>query len=235
MNQTPLRVTAHLVAGIAHATPWTISLDGLLASRLWAEAKKHDPTIHAALEQPNPPDLDLPLARCEIDPQRWHWAATCGWPNQVTDRPEIHWWHTDLDDRHTENTATQLPQHLSHRNGRWKAYRMPLPITVTQRLTWHAVGDPEAVEALLQPIVAIGKKRSQGEGRVSRWIVEETDRDPWEAAHLSPTGALARPTPAACLNQRTVTDGGDGYAGIRPPHMHPSRRTDVRLPAPHAA
>lgn len=64
----PLRVRAHLSAGIAQAAPWGIALDGLLASELWAE---HKASCRAtgrdyvrAMELPEPPDLDLPLARC---------------------------------------------------------------------------------------------------------------------------------------------------------------------------
>ena len=96
------------------------------------------------------------------------------------------------------------------------------------------IGDPEAVARLLEPITAIGKKRSQGEGRISSWRVDVVDTlDPFTAGHLSPTGALARPCPAACLTGHPdIVDAGPGYAAVRPPHMHHSRRTDVRLPAP---
>lgn len=230
----PLRVTAILRHGIAHASPWTVALDGLLASQLWAQHKQSQPPGPAALDQANPPDMDLPLAKCTADPTWWHWAATCGWPNHPSPNPEIRYWQTRLDHRHAEHTtAAPLPQIVSDSQGRWKAYWMPLPITVAHSLTWHAVGDAEAVQRLLEPITAIGKKRSQGEGRVSSWLVERDDTlDGFTASHLSPTGVLARPTPTACLaNHPAIVDGGDGYAGIRPPHMHYSRRTDVRLPA----
>lgn len=232
----PLRVTAHLTVGVAHASPWTCSLDGLLASVLWQDHKQANPPEVPALSLLDPPDLPLPLARCERDPLWWHWAATCGWPSASPDRPEIRYWHTRTDHRHIERNVAQLPAKLPEGSGRWKAYRMPLPITVTQSLTWHAIGAIGAVESLLSSIQAIGKKRSQGEGRVARWEVTPADLSDFAAAHLSPTGALARPTPHGCLAdyEGPLVDGGDGYAGIRPPHMHPSRRTDVRLPAPYA-
>ncbi|HQZ85624.1 MAG TPA: hypothetical protein PLB21_08380 [Actinomycetota bacterium] len=231
----PLRVTATLRHGIAHASPWTVALDGLLASQLWTHHKHTQPPGPPALEQPDPPDMDLPLARCTADPLWWHWAATCGWPDPVPQDPEIRYWGTRLDHRHAEHTTTGLPQHIHDSKGRWKAYWMPLPVTVALSLTWHAIGDPEAVARLLEPITAIGKKRSQGEGRISSWRVDVVDTlDPFTAAHLSPTGALARPCPAACLTGHPdIIDAGPGYAAVRPPHMHHSRRTDVRLPAPH--
>lgn len=229
----PLRITATLQTGIAHSTPWTVTLDGLLASQLWHTTPEAATDVRA-LDQDNPPDLDLPLARCTLDPDHWHWAATCGWPDRHTDTSEIHYWGTRLDHRHTEQHATALPQHLHDNRDRWKAFWMPLPVTVARTLTWHAIGDPEAIRALLEPLQAIGKKRSQGEGRVLAWtITPAPDLDEFTAGHLSPTGTLARPTPTACLRGRTIDDGGPGYAGIRPPTMHHSRKTDVHLPAPH--
>lgn len=232
---TSLRITATLSHGIAHASPWTISLDGLLASQLWQEQKRANPEISQALAADNPPDLDLPLARCLIDPEHWHWAATCGWPNHPQPTPEIRHWASRLDHRHVEHTAHSLPRHISAEKGRWKAYYMPLPVTLCTSLTWHAHGDKNRIQDLLQGIVSIGKKRSQGEGRVSNWVVEEApELDLFTAAHLSPSGELARPCPLPCLENRPeVPTGGLGFAAIRPPHMHPSRRTDAFLPAPH--
>lgn len=228
----PLTITAELISGIAHASPWTISLDGLLASQLWADRKRATGTQHA-LSETNPPDLELPLAKCHANPQWWHWAATCGWPNNPTGTPEIRYWETHLDHRHCELAAAELPQHLHDSSGRWKAFWMPLPVTVAESLTWRAVGDPEAIWALLEPIQSIGKKRSQGEGRVKRWLITVDDTlDHFSAGHLSPTGALARPCPPECLTSHAAAHGGEGYAAIRPPHMHPSRKTDVLLPAP---
>ena len=108
----PLRVTATLRHGIAHASPWTVALDGLLASQLWTHHKHTQPPGPPALEQPDPPDMDLPLARCTADPLWWHWAATCGWPDPVPQDPEIRYWGTRLDHRHAEHTTTGLPQHI---------------------------------------------------------------------------------------------------------------------------
>lgn len=229
----PLRITADLVTGIAHASPWTITLDGLLASQLWREYQQRHPTQHA-LAADNPPDLELPLQRCTTDPNHWHWAATCGWPEHRNPDPEIHYWETHLDHRSIEHATNALPNTIHDTKGRWRAYWMPLPVTVCARLIWHAIGDPERIETLLQPITSIGKKRSQGEGRIRRWtITPAPELDHFTAAHLSPTGVLARPTPPQCLHGRTIPHGGAGYAAIRPPHMHPSRKTDVLLPAPH--
>ncbi len=38
-EMAPFLVRAHLSSGLAHATPWGISLDGILAAELWADHK----------------------------------------------------------------------------------------------------------------------------------------------------------------------------------------------------
>lgn len=101
-------------------------------------------------------------------------------------------------------------------------------------MVWAAVGNPEAIEALLGGISAIGKKRSQGEGHVLAWeITEAPGLDPWTATHLHPDGTLGRPTPASCLaGHDDVVDGGHGTAGLRPPYMHRARQYHpLHLPA----
>lgn len=229
----PLQVRAILAAGIAHTAPWGIALDGLLAAELWHQLKTHrtDPT--PALDQDNPPDLDLPLARCTPGHGPWHWAATTAYPESMPDRTDIHTWTGRADHRALEHLAPTLPKVVSDRQGRYRARCMPLPVTPCRHLLWHAIGDPAAIQTLLSPIRAIGKKRAHGEGHVLHWdVTPRPDLDPFTAAHLHPNGHLARPTPSSCLSDRTVIDGGTGRAGIRPPYIHHSRQHTLHLPSP---
>lgn len=229
----PLIVTAEMGTGVAHTHPWGISLDGILAAELWARHKHTHPNLTPALDADDPPDLDLPLARCTPPDGLWHWAATCAWPDPPPDHPEIHLWTGRLDHRSVEQLTCGLPRVVSDRQGRHRARCMPLMVTVCATLTWHAVGDPDAVRDLVASVPAIGKKRSQGEGRVLSWrVVEAPDMDVFTAAHLYPDGTLGRPTPAGCLTGHVIVDGGQGLVGVRPPSMHHSRMAEVRLPAP---
>lgn len=233
----PMRVRAHLAAGIGQAAPWGIALDGLLASQLWerekaaARAAGHGYT--RALESTDPPDLDLPLDRCQPEDGPWHWAATCAHPDTVADRPDVHTWTGRVDAREIEQVATTLPKVVSGRQGRYRTRRMPLLVTPCGSVTWHAVGDPVAVADLLEDVRSIGKKRTSGEGHVLRWEISEAlDLDVLTAAHLHPDGNLGRPTPHACRRRLIdVPDTSVGRAGIRPPYMHPARQHDLHLPA----
>ena len=51
----PIVVTACMVIGIAHASPWTPTLDGILAAELWHETKRHQPPPEPALDQSTAP------------------------------------------------------------------------------------------------------------------------------------------------------------------------------------
>lgn len=232
-----LEVRARLAAGIAQAAPWGVALDGLLASELWADrkaaARDADELLPGLTEVEEPEELSLPLARCTRAGGLWHWAATCAHPEPRPDLPpEIRYWIGRTDHRTLEQLTPGLPATVSDRQGRYRARRMPLLVTTCASLVWRAIGDPDAIHAILQDIPAIGKKRSQGEGHVLSWeVTTRPDLDPWEAAHLHPDGTLGRPTPPGCLIGRTVPDGGLGTAGLRPPYMHTGRQHTLHLPA----
>jgi CRISPR type IV-associated protein Csf3 len=231
----PLVIRARLASGIAWAAPWGISLDGLLAAEIWADRKAamrdrgEDPPDPAG----EPEDLDLPLARCAAaGPQLWHWAATCAFPEGTAcELPDVRYWTARADARACEQTAAMLPAVISARQGRYRSRRMPLLVTVCASVSWHAVGDPATITAILAGLAAIGKKRSCGEGQVLSWQVTPADRTVWEAGHLHADGTLGRPAPAACLAGRDVTTGGHGTAALRPPSMHSARHRDLLLPA----
>lgn len=236
---TPVRVTARLSTGFVTATPWGIALDGLLAAELWADQKARTradgddpgPGLHA---QDNPPDLELPLARCHRPAELWHWAATCSFPiDQCPGQPpEVRYWTARVDQRATAQISRTIPATVSESRGRYRARRMPALATVCRAVTWYAVGDPEAIAALVEPIVAIGKRRGVGEGHVLAWeLATAPDLHEFTAAHLHPNGTLGRPTPAECLAGTGVAGSMVGTAGLRPPYMHRSRQHQLHTPA----
>ncbi|MBM4574789.1 hypothetical protein GS896_27415 [Rhodococcus hoagii] len=225
-------------AGYAHATPWGISLDGLLASEIWEHRKAQARAggdewvaydVHAA-----PSAIELPLARCPGDGgDRWHWAATFAWPEDEIPGPHVQTWTGRADQHALAQIADQIPTHVDPDRGRYRSWVMPLPLTVARTLVWRAVGDAESTARLLDSVAAIGKKRASGHGLVLDWSVDEmTDADEWEFGHLHPDGTLGRTVPPTCLTGRSgIEHGGQGCMGLRPPYMHPQCRADVLLPA----
>lgn len=234
----PVTVRARLAAGVAHSTPWGISLDGLLASRLRDQVKAaardagvdyppYDPAVV-------PEDLELPLARCALgDPDDWHWAATFAYPDGEIPGPHVATWAARPDQYPLDTMAAALPAHVSERQGRYRARVMPLPLTMAEELVWRAVGDPDRIRALLADVVVIGRKRSAGHGEVLGWTVTgEPGAEEWGFGHLHPDGTLGRSVPSVCLHGRgAVVTGGVGRMGLRPPYMHPAVRRTVMLAA----
>jgi len=76
--------------------------------------------------------------------------------------------------------------------GRYKAYHMPVFYYAALRIEWYAVGDRAEIERLLCCVTHLGKKRSQGYGRVIRWEVEPIEQD-WS---IWKDGRLTRGVPA---------------------------------------
>ena len=233
----PLRVRAHLASGIACAAPWGIALDGLLAAMVWEPIKAATATAPGyvrAMDASEPPDLDLPLARCTPAGAPWHWAATCAWAEGHGEIVDVRYWSGRVDQRELEVAASALPKVVSARQGRYRAHRMPLLVTPTASVTWTCVGERKTITDLLAGVGHIGKKRAAGEGRVLSFDVQDApELDLFAAAHLHPDASLGRPTPPACLAGRPPTrHGGAAAAGIRPPYVHRARQHQLLLPAP---
>ncbi|MCD2157860.1 hypothetical protein LQL77_29380 [Rhodococcus cerastii] len=105
----PFLVRAHLSSGLAHASPWGIALDGILAAELWADHKAGaldcGEYVPALSPQATPPDLELPLARCTLAGAAWHWCATCSFPEDPAGDPVVRHWASRTDHRGLEELA----------------------------------------------------------------------------------------------------------------------------------
>jgi CRISPR type IV-associated protein Csf3 len=236
-RHVPVVVRARLASGIAQAAPWGIALDGLIAAAAWDRRKQElaasgTPALPLA-DTADPEDLDLPLARCTRGGTGlWHWAATCAYPEgRAADLPDVRYWTARIDERAAGQAAHALPAVLSARQGRYRARRMPLLVTVCGAVSWQAVGDPDAIADTVSGLAAIGKKRSAGEGQILQWQVSVSGREEWESGHLHPDGTLGRPCPRACVAGHPAADRPQATAGLRPPYMHPARQHLLLLPA----
>lgn len=78
-----------------------------------------------------------------------------------------------------------------------KSYRVPLEVGHLRdsRLTWWAIGDADEIRDLLSSVLYLGKKRSVGLGRVTRWGV--TECEPWDGFPVVRDGRPLRTLPPA--------------------------------------
>ncbi len=161
----PLRITARLATSVAMQHP--VALDALLA----AVVASRDQYPPMSLEERVPPPESLPL---RWHPAGFHHASMAHL--DVAAHDVIRWSRKApaLHDLALLTDADKVPL-----SGRWKAYWMPLRLTIPagMRLTWWAVGEPRDVAELLRHVFGVGAKRNVGHGWVSRWTVEEWPAD----------------------------------------------------------
>lgn len=182
---TPLRITALLASGLSTQHP--LALDSLLASTVAMRDGYPPPSVEVRV----PPPESLPLL---WHPDGFHHASQAHLV--VGSYATVRWTRKSLSlvDAALLTSASAVPL-----TGRWKAYWMPLRLTLPagMLLTWWAVGDRLAVAEMLRSVFGLGGKRGSGHGAVARWTVAEAAED-WSLTR--PEGdrtVVSRPLPAA--------------------------------------
>jgi CRISPR type IV-associated protein Csf3 len=239
----PVIVTAYLAGSLAIARPSDISLDGLLAYQVLRQHMGEAFYVHAGgrevlrfarlplemrgdiapfVRDLQTGDVWMNTAEGLTDQSFWYWSCSAA-QIEVAAR-QTQYWNKRFD------TQPSLSNHVDFggrvekiiiENGRYKAYHMPLPTLITNKVVWYAYGDMEQIRMLLVPITAIGKKRNYGNGMVIRWSVEpmEEDWSEWKEDRLM------RPLPGPAALQwidRGVFDLA--HMAFRAPQWHPANQ-----------
>lgn len=178
---TPLVITAH-VPGPLVLPDGYIHLDALLAA---AVAKRDNlPPAHTADEVL---PIEIPVQRSDCGRFHLASASVASWEQRAT---------RYLQRRFPIEQAQVISKMRSVKvsAGPCKSYRIPYEVGWVDSLTWWALGDKQAIEALLSIVQYLGKKRSVGNGRVMCWQVEDCDAWPGFPV-LTPTGEALRHLP----------------------------------------
>ena len=225
----PLQITAYVAGSISLARPEDLALDGLLAYQV---LRKHFGSDFYTL--PDPKEV-LYFARLPLEMRGesvsvqtgdlfpveslWYWA--CSSAQIAVKGRDTQYWNKRFD------TQAALSDHIDFggrvekiliEQGRYKAYHMPLPTLVCDKVVWYAYGDAEQIADLLCPIMAIGKKHSQGNGHVIQWEIEPIAED-WSEWK---DGKLMRPIPGPLA--RGITPLDIQYIAYRAPQWHSSNQ-----------
>lgn len=209
-----VQVTARLQAGAALPAMFPAPLDGLLAAVVHRDALDraygHQADHHVAR---------LPLATDVYGANRNQcvWAATCATPLD-SHGDEVHWWHRRFDaDTAMRHGHTLADQALNGSVGRYRGWRVPLVVTTCAALRWTAVGCPDAIDALMAGVVAVGKKRSMGEGAVIGHTVTEIGPVDMAAVRWV-DGLVARPYPLRAAHTLGLDSPATVAHTYRPPY-----------------
>lgn len=134
---------------------------------------------------------------------------------------------------HAELLAPNKRLVVSTTNSWTKSYRLPLRIRNVESIVWLCVGDRREIKRRLSKEVhSLGKKVSDGYGRVSGWEVEEADFDEritWYAAHESGE-VLMRTMPVGDWLPKNLVGAKRDFGACTPPYWHPERYTEIVTP-----
>ena len=232
-NHRPVLVRATLRTGVGYDPPYGLDLAGLLATRMRSvqsagleQAQRLTKTPLPDTTEEDPGDLNLPLSRC-LTGADWHWLASCAIPIAADDFPEPRTYYRVVDSSWAQRAATRPLTYAHPSSGPYRDVMMPAPVIVCREVTWHAVGDLDAIRRLVSPLRFIGRRRSTGEGGVIGWTVTPVDTDPIRWAHESES-SIIRPCPQECA-QGLGVDFGMGWYAIRPPSWHPDRLQQLAI------
>lgn len=220
-----IEVVARLQSGVAIPPVFPAPLDGILAGAM--HRRTMGATYGSGIDH-HTQRLPLCIHKHGCGAQ-WVWAASCAVPIDGAGT-EVRWWHNrGWDEPAAETVGVAVPANTEV--GRWKAWRTPIVVTLTPTLRWRAVGDPDGVRELLADVVQVGHKRSQGEGLVLAWEVQDLGRyqpgdnevDRTVNGVLWHDGRPARPIPARAAAWFGVAGCDTVPHQIRPPYWRPAQ------------
>ncbi len=217
----PLMITAQFRTGVV-ADRW-LPLDAIL----YAQACRRElgPQL---VTIPGGDDPDVPIPVAVIHPDTTYWYYACSWA-----QPQP-WWVAkgrDYWNKRFDSRFADLVDFGGRRGkviieqGKYKAYHMPIFYLVGHQAKWNCVGDKAEIEALLSTVTHVGKKRSQGWGRVIRWKVE-TWPENWSVWR---DGQLTRGVPAGDVAGKGVFDFL--HYGLRPSYYRAQNQMLLAMPS----
>lgn len=153
--------------------------------------------------------------------KQWIWLASCAL--LPADAPmDTRWWHRRFGHARAEQVVGErLPATVYETHGPYRSYRVPLAVTMVDRLTWRVVGDLDPLLALCLRIDQLGRKRSQGEGVVLGWDAVDEGPADLDWALWTPDGCIARPVPARAAGHLGVPGARTVPGTIRAPYWRP--------------
>lgn len=210
---------------IAASDPY-IHLDSFVSYAAGVESIGHDGL--AELKDGGEPRYfvdEMPFKRYDVDDD-WVWATTAAGvatPDGTAIEERERWSTTRWRKHFDDDPVHQIKKtHVNTSSGSFKSYNAALPYTGADELTFffepaEGVAPGRVVELIERHVSGIGKKRSQGFGRIRNLeMVEATGHVDSAIYH---NGAFLRSVPAAfapevvpntCIERRTV----------RPPYWH---------------
>jgi CRISPR type IV-associated protein Csf3 len=166
----PLEVTAILWGRLILPSVGYVHLDALLAWAAWARSGEPP-----ALDETHLQQIEIPVQRSACGRYHLASASKCDvrqrekrWLNK---RFPVEYWQA--------LGAGKSASRIQTSSGPSKGFRIPMEAQHLEghRIAWWCVGERAEIEALLQLVTHVGRRRAVGEGEVREWRVEPCE--PW--------------------------------------------------------
>jgi len=224
LPKEPLRITLRM--GSPFAVTGHLPLDGLLHALVKRDLGRSEFfKMAAAAERAGldefTHDVPLPLEEVMAGERRYYASSFGSWEGVES----ITRWRKRWCEEHDGLVDFGKRQEkIDIKHGHFKAYDMPLVIHSAPEIIFHVLGNGEEMERLLAGAGFIGKKRSQGYGRVRQVKIEAVAED-WSCwREGKPTRAL----PVDEVGQFQLD--ALAYTGYRPPYWWPPNQCLCLVP-----
>lgn len=139
----------------------------------------------------------------------------------------VEYWHKRFPEQAMQDWCAKPNADMG--SGRYKEYRVPVrtEMPADSVLCALCIGNRDEVERLLSYVTHVGKKPSQGKGRVIRWYVEPIQNETPEISILS-----RRPVPLSFFieSSREISGTLSPLSAWTPPYWYRPWHAMVRLP-----
>lgn len=221
-----LRVRAYFRSAVV-SDPW-LPLDGALFYqhvRRDLGAQQMTTSGLSPLAQPKGNEIKggrLPIAIVHAK----DWYYRCSWAQWGPYVEGQDYWSKRFDQTHASLIDFRGRRgKIDIRLGAYKAYRMPMYYRSVLWVDWYCYANLDALSPLVHITTHLGKKTSQGWGRVLRWEIEPVDED----YSIWKEGKLMRGIPLYHLPKDKAPDRLGEY-GIRPSYWDWRNQMQLELP-----
>lgn len=225
LNFEPLQITATLRSAVV-ADQW-LPLDAMLLYQMTRDdlgARAATQSGASALEQTKGEPMKggkLPIKT--VHGKEWYYR--CSWAEWGPYVDGRDYWNKRFD-----SSLADLVDFGERRGtvnnlaGQYKAYHQPVFYRSALWVSWYCVGDRREIERLLSTLTHIGKKISQGWGRVVGWKAEVVTED-WS---IWRNGKLMRGVPVGDAPRDYA--GNVALYGVRPSYWDRRNQINVVMP-----
>lgn len=220
-----IRIEARLVTPLAEEPP---QIDALLELVL-ARYRDHDCRLDRTMPAPEIASVPIPLCLGRASGQPVYRSTSPIYRSVGPDT--VDYYCRRLDPGWAFMWPEERIKQIPVTGGKHKSYRLPLRVRVVPQVVWYAIGDRKEVHRLLKRVQYLGKKTSQGYGRVTGWQVENIDEpDVTWYAKTDQGSVLMRPLPAGGYLPSDLIGYRPSFGACNGPYWHPDRMQEIVVP-----